>query len=272
MLLLLLFTFIVIGSVVIILLVIDRGTTRVRLSLAEQQSHTEELAQIPPVEEPFAGKLIRTQDEERKRISRYLHDDIGQRLSLLAIELDVLCRCLATAGRDFEVDQVSRLKRLTDELTSDVHCLSDQLYSAKLQHLGLHSAVKELSKQVNKVSIKLNITQGTLLPPDVALCFFRVIQEALNNVVQHSNAENVSIDFMITDGTAHLRIADDGSGFDTSLPNSGLGLQGMRERLRMMGGQFAVDSSPGAGTLITASLPLKNHFDKVEPLLSDSTA
>ncbi len=265
-----------IESAVIILLVIDRDMRRAQESLAQQETLTkEEPAEAPAPEEQFAGKLIRRHDEERQRISRYLHGEVGQQLSLLAIELDLLCRRLATAGYEMEGDQVSRLKCLTDEITSDVHWLSDQLYSAKLQHLGLQSVIKQLSNQLKKenhISISLNVTEGIPLPPYVALSSFRVIQEALNNVIRHSHAESVSIDFVVTNGTAHLRIEDDGSGFDLSIPKSGIGMQIMRERLRMLGGQLVVKSTPGKGTLITASVPLNDSVREIEPRLSDYVA
>jgi len=273
MLLPILIALIVIESALIILFVIDRGMRR--KSLTQQQPPGKQESTTPSQDEGFAGKLIRAHDQERQRISSYLHAEVGQQLSLLAIELDLLCRSLADAGSEIEGDQVSRLKLLIDEITSDIHCLSDQLYSAKLQHIGLHSAIRELSCQANKqagVSINLNITDEILLPPDVALCAFCVIQEALNNVIQHSSAQSVWIDFALSDGTAHWRVEDDGSGFDLSAPKSGLGLQIMRERLRMMGGNFVVDSTLGEGTRIAASVPLKGDLSRIDPLLRDNAA
>lgn len=272
MLLPILIAVIVIESAVIILLVIDRGQGREPLA---RQPGLDKSAHPPSQEEQFAGRLIRAQDEERQRLSRYLHDEVGQQLSLLAIDFDLLCRSLASAGHEIEEERANRLKHLTDEITSDIHWLSDQLYSAKLQHLGLQSAIKEFSNKVsheNQLSITLSMSEGTLLPPDVALCSFRVIQEALNNVVKHSQAESVSIDFMVIDEAAHLRIQDNGSGFDPRLANSGLGMQIMRERVRMMGGQFVVNSIAGEGTIITASVPLKDKFGDVGPSLSDNAA
>lgn len=224
--------------------------------------------------EQLAGYLIRSQDEERHRISRELHDDIGQRLSLLAVEFDLLSQSLAAAGYRIEGEQVSAIKQQADDLTSDVHQLSHQLHSAKLQHLGLHSAVEELTRQIskhNQISIKLNGPHDILLPPDVSLCFFRVTQEALNNVIRHSKASGVSIDVGVDNGVARLEIGDNGVGFDVSDCEGGLGMLSMRERLRTLGGLFTVDSRRGEGTIITAAIPLK-HENKVESQLTDSAA
>ena len=225
--------------------------------------------------EQLAGYLIRSQDEERHRISRELHDDIGQRLSLLAVEFDLLSQSLMTEGHRIEGGQVAAIKQQADDLTSDVHQLSHQLHSAKLQHLGLHSAVEELARQIskhNQISIKLNTgPQDILLPPDVALCFFRVTQEALNNVIRHSKASSVSVDVGVGSGMARLEIGDNGVGFDVSESEGGLGMLSMRERLRTLGGLFTVNSRRGEGTIITAAVPLK-QVENVESQLSDSAA
>jgi PAS domain S-box-containing protein len=228
--------------------------------ITERKLAEQELQRTRLELEQLAGYLIQTQDDERHRISRELHDDIGQRLSLLAVEFDLLSQSLAAVGNENERQQVSQLKSQADALTSDVHQLSHQLHSAKLQHLGLRSAVEELVKQVGKqhrIAIELQTQGGDAdLPPDVALCLFRVTQEALNNVIRHSRAERVHIDLNVGNAVVRLSVQDSGVGFDVANNASGLGLVSMRERLRMIGGDFIVESQLGQGTEISATVPL----------------
>jgi len=229
--------------------------------ITERKLAEQELQRTRSELEQLAGYLIQTQDDERHRISRELHDDIGQRLSLLAVEFDLLSQSLAAVGNEAERQQVVQLKAQADALTSDVHQLSHQLHSAKLQHLGLRSAVEELVKQVGKqqrMAIELHTLGGDAdLPPDVALCLFRVTQEALNNVIRHSHAERVHIDLRVENALAKLSVQDSGVGFDVVDNLGGLGLVSMRERLRMIGGDLLVESHQGQGTLISATVPLK---------------
>ena len=229
--------------------------------ITQRKTGDEELRRTRSELEQLAAYLIQTQEDERHRISRELHDDIGQRLSLLAIEFDLLSQSLASSGRNKHPDRVTAIKAQLDELTSDVHQLSHQLHSAKLQHLGLRSAVEELARQIAKqhqIAITLHTgEEDNTLPPDVALCLFRVTQEALSNVVRHSKAESVSVDVNLSSGLAELTVQDSGVGFDLSASQGGLGLISMRERLRMIGGQFTVESLQGKGTSIRAWVPLK---------------
>jgi Signal transduction histidine kinase len=229
--------------------------------ITQRKAADEELERTRSELEQLAAYLIQTQEDERHRVSRELHDDIGQRLSLLAIEFDLLSQSLAASGRNSHRDRVTSLKSQLGDLTSDVHQLSHQLHSAKLQHLGLRSAVEELARQLAKqhqIAITLHTgEEDNPLPPDVALCLFRVTQEALSNVVRHSKAESVSVDVNISSRLAQLTVQDTGVGFDPSASQGGLGLISMRERLRMIGGQFSVESLQGKGTFIRAWVPLK---------------
>jgi PAS domain S-box-containing protein len=232
--------------------------------ITERRFADQELNKTRSELQELASYLIRTQEDERHRISRELHDDIGQRLSLLAVEFDLLAQSLASSGLEDQRARVSQLKAQTDDLTSDVHQLSHQLHSTKLQHLGLRSAVEELSRQINKQhQVAISVTtegQDSLLPPDAALCLFRVTQEALNNIIRHSRAESASIQLDVTNGIAKLTVRDLGIGFDVSVCEGGLGLVSMRERLRMVGGEFGVESETGKGTIITASIPLTTNL------------
>jgi signal transduction histidine kinase len=220
--------------------------------------------------EKLAHRLIQVQDDERSRISRELHDDIGQRLSLFGIELDLLGRSLTKLGYDRKGEQAALLHSQVNEIISDLHDLSHALHSTKLQHLGLRAALRDLCNRISqrhKVAMELSEEGGMRLPSEVNLCFYRVAQEALNNVLRHSAAEQVFVTLSISNGIAQLSIKDTGIGFDTSIYSQGIGLLSMRERLRMMGGEFELESAPGKGTEVTARLHLP-----VEGAASQGTA
>jgi len=207
--------------------------------------------------EKLAHRLIQVQDDERSRISRELHDDIGQRLSLFGIELDLLGRSLTKLGYDRKGEQAALLHSQVNEIISDLHDLSHALHSTKLQHLGLRAALRDLCNRISqrhKVAMELCEEGGMRLPSEVSLCFYRVAQEALNNVLRHSEAEQVFVTLSVSNGIAQLSIKDTGIGFDTSTFSQGIGLLSMRERLRMMGGEFELESTPGKGTQVTARL------------------
>src|SRR5262249_19710503 len=149
------------------------------------------------------------------------------------------------------------LRRQAEELASDIHELSHELHSSKLKHLGLRVALKELCRKFGEQN-KLQIDAETDLipenvPPDVALCLFRVAQEALNNACRHGHASHIVLRAKLRNGSLALLIRDNGSGFDGSNSRWGLGLTSMRERLRYVGGDLQVESEPEKGTEIRAA-------------------
>jgi signal transduction histidine kinase len=230
----------------------------------------EDITDMKKAEEELAGaqaslrglthRLIQVQDEERRAISRELHDDIGQRLALLSVELDVLRSSLSSPALDREQRQASRLLGDAQELMKDIHQLSHNLHSSKLQHLGLSAALHELCNTVSRLHhVSTNfIGENDIqrLPLELELCFYRVAQEGLNNIMKHSKADQVSVTLHTTGGLARLEIKDTGVGFDSSRAAQGIGLASMAERLRMAGGTLSVISAPGKGTEIKADVPL----------------
>jgi PAS domain S-box-containing protein len=203
------------------------------------------------------GRLIQAQEEERRRISGELHDDISQRLALLSVELASVANSLRREERSLP-SALDNLQRGIEEVASDVHGLSHQLHSTKLQNLGLRAALRELGQQVAEqhgIQVKIdagNLTEG--IPEDAALCLFRVAQEAINNVVKHSHAECASVTISQQGNLLRLYISDSGVGFDTTTRSSGIGLAGMRERVRFLGGTLSIRSALGEGTEITAEV------------------
>jgi PAS domain S-box-containing protein len=204
-------------------------------------------------------RLIEAQEQERTWIGRELHDDINQRLALLAFELD--------GGNQDSSEPLSELVRRTQEriiqISEDVQGLSHRLHSSKLEYFGLASAAssfcKELSEQ-NKVEIQFNHSElPRSLSKEVSLCLFRVLQEALQNAVKHSGVRSFTVDLHGTADAIDLEVADGGRGFEEreAFTRHGLGLISMRERMQLVHGELSVKSKPGAGTTIRARAPLR---------------
>jgi signal transduction histidine kinase len=207
-------------------------------------------------------KLIKASEDERRHLARELHDDIGQRLSLVAIQLSSLNRHLAADDSDSDSDLKDSLREL-DILISDVHNLSHSLHSSKLEHLGLGAALKEMCQQIaQRHDLQIDLDPKdvpTDLRPDVALCFYRVAQEALNNAVKHSCATRISVRLTIENELLRMWVKDSGIGFDTTTAPIGLGLATMEERLLTVGGKFTIQSKAGEGTTVLAEAPVRTQ-------------
>ena len=209
----------------------------------------------------LSGRLISAQEEERARIARELHDDFSQRLALLGIGLGQLWRKLSPVEVE-ERASVLEMLRGTKEISSDLHTLSHQLHSSKLEHVGLVPALHGLCKEISeKYNIEVHFTpcESPLnVPKDVSLCLFRVAQEALGNVVKHSGAKEAKVELGANASGISLRISDPGKGFDPGITNlaAGIGLVGMTERLRLVGGRLMVKSEPDCGTEILSEVPI----------------
>jgi PAS domain S-box-containing protein len=209
----------------------------------------------------LSHRLIEAQVQERNRIARELHDDIGQRLSLLAIELEQLQQDpshLPELRR-----RMGELHRQAGELASDIQALSHELHSARLDYLSPVVAMRGLCQEIaqqTKVEIEFkNQDLPSPLPPDISLCLFRVLQEALRNSVKHSGAHHIDVGLYGTPNEVHLAVSDGGIGFDREAAKGGrgLGLVSMEERLKILKGTLSIDSQPSRGTAIRASVPLR---------------
>jgi PAS domain S-box-containing protein len=209
----------------------------------------------------LSGRLIRAQEEERARIARELHDDFSQRLALLGIGLGQLWKKLPES----EVEDRSRILQMlkgTKEMSMDIHTLSHQLHSSKLEFVGLVPALNSLCREIGeKYNIEILVSSSGFprnIQKDVELCLFRVTQEALGNVVKHSQATSAYVELGSNENGVSLRITDEGRGFDPEISNQdiGIGLVGMRERLRLVGGRLSVNSELLHGTEILAEVPL----------------
>jgi PAS domain S-box-containing protein len=207
----------------------------------------------------LAGRLLRAQEEERSRIARELHDDIAQRLALLTIRLRQLEQ---EAAQTADQERIAVLGRQSKQLSLDVSHLSHLLHSSYLENLGLAAAVENQCKEtaeLHHLEIDCKVRNlPRILDHDVALSLFRVVQEALRNVIRHSHAAQVQVELFADGPTIRLRITDDGVGFDSAAPEhaEGLGLVSMKERLRLVGGECTISSQPARGTRVEARVPL----------------
>ena len=219
-------------------------------------------------EEALSGmtrKLIEAQEQERSRIGRELHDDINQRLAMLAVELDQLQQNPSDFRR-----RVQELRRQTIELSSDVQAMSHDLHSSKLEYLGVVAGIKSWCKDFadrRKLRIDFNAEVSTVLPLEIGLSLFRVLQEAINNAIKHSGVKRIEVQLREASGEIDLMVRDSGKGFDleAALQGKGLGLTSMRERVRLVNGTISIESKPLAGTTIHVRVPLESkHAAKRE--------
>jgi signal transduction histidine kinase len=213
--------------------------------------------------------LLRTQDEERRRIGRDLHDSLGQYLSVLKMKLDCL-RCAPANLQPEDVEELNHCAQITEDAVKEVRTISYLLYPPMLEEMGLHSAISWYLDGFTKRSgiqttFEVSPNLGRL-DPDVELAIFRVLQESLTNVHRHSGSTTASIRLSLDDDTFVMEISDQGKGAhsDTRLGENGqdgvgghgVGLRGMRERMRQVGGKLDFCSSR-KGTVVTATVPIK---------------
>ena len=207
------------------------------------------------------NRLTRTQEEERSRIARDLHDDIGQRLALLTIDLEQIKLASEKVSAALAAE-LQMLARTASEITTDVHNVSRRLHPSQVELLGLAPALHNFCREfADRNGMKIQFTSAPLacrLQDDASLCLFRVAQEAIRNVQKHSGSSYAVVELEETPGALRLRITDQGAGFDPAAADStqGLGLLSMEERLRSLGGELLVHTSPGGGTCIEASIPV----------------
>ena len=211
-------------------------------------------------------KLIEAQEHERTRIGRELHDDIGQRLAMLAIGLEQLQQESPALPAEVR-SQMGELKKQTFEIAADIQSLSHELHSAKLQYLGIAAAMRGFCQEFGEQQkVEIDFQTHDLpspVSPDTALCFFRVLQEALHNSAKHSGVRHFEVRLWGTSDEIHLTVSDPGVSFDreAAKQSRGLGLISMEERLKLVNGTLSIESQPRRGTTIHARVPLRSGSD-----------
>ena len=222
----------------------------------------------------LGGRLITAQEEERSRVARELHDDLNQRMALLSVELEQLSQRMPASQNNLRLS-INNVWARAQEISSEIHRVAYQLHPSKLDHLGLVAAVKSHCLELAAHhEIKISFKEkgcGGLIPKDVTLCLFRVVQESFRNVIKHSGAREASVVLAGTPHVIYLSVSDTGRGFDvhSSESKNGLGLISMRERLRLVGGVISIHST-SRGTKVEVSVPLPGSAIAPELPLSGS--
>jgi signal transduction histidine kinase len=206
----------------------------------------------------LSQQLVRMQEAERKRISRELHDEVGQSLTGLRMELRALHR-LQSASKEQFAARLDETKRLLDRTVQSVRDLAMGLRPAMLDDLGLVPALEWQAREFERrqdirVSVDLDESLDAL-PDTYRTALFRVVQEALTNCAKHSQSTAVEISLHYRDSLVRLSISDNGIGLSGSKNHSGLGLIGMQERVRELGGRFFARTRPDGGTVLSAEIP-----------------
>jgi PAS domain S-box-containing protein len=224
-----------------------------KLKMAEQAIHD------------LSGKLMNAQEKERARLARELHDDLSQSVALLSIKLATL----RNEPKDlaYVKDQLDQFVSDLDRLSVDVHRISHELHPARLNHLGLETALRGFCRELSAAhALEVDFEAQNLprdLPDDISLCLYRVTQESLQNIIKHSGAAAARVSVKLENGEIRLSVSDDGGGFDPSgtKAKEALGLISIDERVRAVKGEAKVVSAVGAGTKVEVHIPVGNHSE-----------
>jgi PAS domain S-box-containing protein len=211
----------------------------------------------------MSRKLIEAQEQERARIGRELHDDINQRLAMLAVELEQLQDNPAEVG-----SRLRELRTQTTEISNDVQALSHELHSSKLEYLGVVGGIKSWCREFGerqRMEVEFKSDVVSVLPLDVGVCLFRVLQEAMHNAIKYSGTKRVEVQLAEHSNEVHLIVRDSGRGFDVEAAGQGrgLGLTSMQERVRLMSGTISIESKPMGGTTIHVRVPFSSASDSM---------
>jgi len=211
----------------------------------------------------LSGRFLNAQEQERSRLARELHDDVGQRLAMHAVEASLLLQ-RASDGRDVREGLATLANGLADSGTR-LHQFSASLHPARLEQLGFKGAIHHMCQDISEArGIDIDLSVVTLpeaLPAHVTLCLYRCAQEALHNVVKHSRSSRASVTCSADADTITLRVMDEGLGFDPAdlPPKDTLGLVSMRERARLVSGRLTLTSKRGEGTCVEVQVPLRHN-------------
>lgn len=229
--------------------------------ITQRKRAEEELRRSNEQIRELAGRLITVQEEERRRIARELHDDIVQKVASLAISISLVKKRLPASAVSV-VPEIASLQERVFGLADDIRQLSHQLHPAVLEHAGLIAALKSFTEEFSElegVGVKLTVPErNDAIPPDIAICVYRVVQESLRNVAKHSGSKSAEVTLAIEGSDLHLAIKDLGRGFDVDhARGTGLGMLSVRERVRLCRGSIEITSDLDRGTTVTARIPLE---------------
>jgi PAS domain S-box-containing protein len=210
-------------------------------------------------------KLVQVQEEERMRIARDLHDDVNQRLAMLAIEIDQLKQSLPAASVDIDAG-LTELNKKVQDVSAEVQTISHQLHSPQLEYLGVVGAIRSFCRDfASHQAVEIDFTNDDVpyrVSREVSLCLFRIVQESLHNALKHSGVKHFAVKLACADNCLDLTISDRGLGFDAeaATKTEGLGLVSMRERTHLVNGSFSIESKLMGGTTIHVRVPIGSGF------------
>ena len=226
---------------------------------------SEDITRRKQMEESLAAmsrKLIESQEQERTRIARELHDDINQRLALLSVELEASRQNPPGTAADMSI-VLAGLRERINEISSDVQSMSHRLHSSQLEYLGIVAATRSFCREFavsQKVEIDFHHDDiPRSVSREVSLCLFRVLQEALHNAVKYSQVRHFEVRLRYSENQLDFTVSDRGVGFDaeSAASRGGLGLTSMRERVRLINGTISIESRPMHGTTIHIRVPVR---------------
>jgi PAS domain S-box-containing protein len=236
------------------------GTSRILQDVTDQRRAEEALSGV-------SRRLIEAQEQERTRIARELHDDIGQRLTVLAVN----AAALAQNDSRF-AGHAAELQRQASDIAIDVQALSHRLHSSRLELLGVTAAMRQFCMEfAAHQKARVDFDDRNLpvdLPADVSLSLFRILQEALHNSVKHSGVRDFDVRLWSADDQVHLQVIDRGKGFNVEAAartGMGIGLISMQERMKLVDGDLAIESQPLHGTVIHARVRLGSSRAQPSP-------
>ena len=217
----------------------------------------------------MSRELMNAQEEERKRISRELHDEIGQLLAAMTLNLELMKKGLRPADERLLREKIGDTQQLAGEMFGRIRTFLGDLRPAALDDLGLAAVARRLLSDFSKRSDVRVETSGELdlldaLGHEGRIAVYRLMQECLTNVVKHARASAVRVSVREEDGSLQLEIADDGDGFEPAAVarqpgRRGMGILGMRERTDLVGGTFRLEATPGGGTMVRATIPFPGN-------------
>jgi signal transduction histidine kinase len=230
---------------------LERQTRDRYVQLARSQHELQQLS----------SRLLDAQETERRSISRELHDEVGQSLGALLVDIGRLASAVPQERPDDKA-QLEHMKSVAERTVQAVRNMALLLRPSMLDDLGLVAALEWQGREISRRSeMEVAVESGNLsddLPDDFKTCIYRLVQEALHNAVRHSGARNAQVQVEQRGRSVCVRVTDDGRGFDPER-SRGLGILGMEERVKRLGGTFSIKSTAGHGTTVTAELPLETR-------------
>ena len=208
----------------------------------------------------LTGRLIEAQEAERRRLARELHDGLNQQLAMLAVELGMLAQQVPESSAKVR-DQILNLRDRAERFSNDLRHMTHQLHPAALEHLGLVSALRGHCAEFSRhegMRVWFHVSgQVRSTNPEVAVCLYRIAQEAIRNAAKHSQAKEAWVEIRQQRDAIRLSIVDKGVGFDlrTLKAGRGLGLVSMRERVELISGSLTIKSAPGEGARVEVRVP-----------------